>query len=180
MNTKSLIWKTSNSHPDYEVSDCGDVRRADREGIFQRGRRLRGIIDADGYLKYSIHSQDGRKITVFAHFMVADAFIGPRPTPLHQVAHNNGSRLLNTPENLRWASAKDNQQDRVAHNTNAAGVRNGRATITDEDVLYIRERYRFLKLHRLPVKELDERFNLCRSQIIRIARKQAWGHVHPC
>ncbi|WP_239479259.1 HNH endonuclease signature motif containing protein [Lichenicola cladoniae] len=135
------------------------------------------MIDADGYLRYSVTAHDGSGHTAFAHVLVAEAFHGPKPSDCHQVAHRNGSRLLNTPSNLRWATCKENHDDRIVHQTDAAGCRNGRATITDDDVRFIRVRYREIKLRRLPVKELDDRFGLSRSQVIRIARGQAWSHV---
>ncbi|MCX7282475.1 MAG: HNH endonuclease [Novosphingobium sp.] len=171
-----MQWRVCAGYADYEVSECGDVRRASHVAN-QPGRRLRGCIDADGYVCFSLTDEAGNKRWVRANRLVALAFIGPAPTPDHEVAHNNGSRLHNMPDNLRWATAKSNQADRKAHGTSPAGVANGRATISDDDVRYIRRRYREIKLARGKVSELDQQFNLTRSTIIRIARGQSWGHV---
>jgi hypothetical protein len=174
----SMEWRVCPRFPTYEVSECGDLRRrSDREGVNQPGRRLRGFIDIDGYLRYPVRSEEGEKFTVGAHQMVAEAFIGPTPSLAHQVAHANGSRLLNTPSNLRWALPVENQADRKTHGTGHEGEGNGRATITEDDVRFIRRRYREIKANRGRIADLDEQFNLSRCQIIRIVRGQAWSHV---
>lgn len=175
-NAVLMEWRQCPSFRDYEVSDCGEVRRASHASN-QPGRRLRGYIDADGYLQYSIRTDDGVKTHALAHRLVAEAFIGPAPSIEHQVAHNDGSRIHNVPSNLRWALYAENEADRELHGTRPAGMRNPKARITEDDVRYIRRRYREIKLERGRVAELDEQFGIGRSQIIRIARGQAWGHV---
>jgi hypothetical protein len=172
----AIEWRACRSFPDYEVSECGDVRRSAVVATQPR-RRLRGFIDADGYVRYSLHGLDGKSHPRAAHQLVAKAFIGPRPSPDHEVAHNNGSRLGNTPANLRWALQAENEADRADHGTRPVGEKNPRATITDEDVRYIRRRYREIKETRGKVSELDAQFGLCRGQIIKIARGQSWSHV---
>lgn len=172
----AMTWLPCPGYPDYDVSDCGDVRRSLIVSN-QPGRRLRGCIDADGYICFSLRNANGDKHWVRANRIVALAFLGAPPDGAEEVAHNNGSRLLNTPSNLRWASTRSNQHDRREHGTSAAGIRNGRATITDDDVRYIRRRYREIKMARGQVAELDKQFNLTRSTIIRIARGESWSHV---
>lgn len=177
MKVKAIIWKSVPGLEHYEVSNCGDLRIAlnsDRRGA---GRRLRGFVDVDGYIRYSLTDTDGKSLNKSAHALVAMAFLGPKPSITHEVAHNNGSRLCNIVENLRWATRRQNDADRRRHGTDPRGTRNGRATITEDDVRYIRRRYRELKTLRLPVAELDKKFSLCRAQIIRIAQGQAWRHV---
>lgn len=166
-----MVWRRCPAFPNYEVSDSGDVRRAP-DVAHQPGRRLRGYIDTDGYLRYSLDHH-----IIGAHQLVALTFIGPAPSVRHEVAHCNGSRLLNAPSNLRWALPVENRADRVLHGTESVGTANGRAKITDDDVRYIRRRYREIKAARGRVGELDEKFGLCRGQIIRIAKYQAWSHV---
>ncbi len=171
-----MEWKICPRFPEYEVSNCGDLRR--HSAASRPGQKLYGIIDPDGYVRYSLRNADGSKTSATAHRLVAEAFLGPAPSENHQVAHNNGSRLLNIPNNLRWATCLENQHDRIFHGNGSIGVGNGRATITDDDVRYIRKRYFEIKVERGDVSELDNKFGLSRSQIIRIARKQAWRHVN--
>ncbi len=174
--TCAMEWRLVPDFPDYEVSECGDLRRADCCQN-QPGRRLRGYIDTDGYLRYGVRRSDGTKTHISAHRAVAQAFIGPAPSAEHQVAHNNGSRLFNVPGNLRWALLAENEADRISHGTRPTGKRNPRARLSEEDVRYIRRRYPEIKSNRGDVSELDRMFNITRSQVIRIARRQAWRHV---
>jgi hypothetical protein len=39
------------------------------------------------------------------------------PTPKHEVAHGDGTRDNNRPENLRWATRSENLLDRTLHGT---------------------------------------------------------------
>ena len=168
-----MIWKSAVGFPAFEVSEYGDLRRA------STGRVIRGFIDPDGYLRYSLRDATGRKHSVGAHQIVLRTFVGPAPSADHQVAHSDGSRVHCHFSNLRWATALENQRDRHAHGTSAAGERNPRAKITEADVLVIRREYRAIKEPKSGrrVDELDRRYGLSRSAIIRIASGAAWPHV---
>lgn len=170
--TVAMEWRAVARAPRFEVSECGDLRLADG------GRRLRGFIDADGYLRYALKGCE-KVGAVGAHILVAEAFLGPAPSAAHEVAHENGSRLLNHHSNLRWKLPVQNHADRVAHGTDPVGERNGRAKVTSEDVTQIRREYRQIKASGSGrrVAELDERYGLSRASIIRIATGEAWSHV---
>lgn len=175
-----MEWRQCVGYPDHEISECGDLRRKpDAAKLRQSGRRLRGFIDIDGYICYMVNTSEGAR-RIKAHVAVTMAFIGlpPDDDQRWEVAHNNGSRLLNTPANLRWATRKENSDDRVIHRTSCQGVNNGRAKISEDDVHYIRRRYREIKHKRdARVGELDEKFGLNRGQIIAIAKGHSWSHV---
>ena len=174
-----MVWRIAPSFPDYEVSECGDVRRATASRTRTVGQRLKGFIDSDGYLRYSLKGVDGRKRPVIAHRLVAETFIGPAPTPTHEVAHSNGSRVSCYWRDLRWATRRENDADRLGHGTAPRGENNGRAKITEDDVRFIRAEYRAIKLSRgaRSVKELEDRFGLHRGTICGIANGKHWPHV---
>ena len=173
MGKASLLWAACPRFPDYEVSECGDVRRANA------GARLKGYITCDGYVAYQLQGSNGARSEVTAHCLVLEAFVGPRPSPLHQGAHGDGSRLNNHFANLRWATPEGNQGDRVLHGTNPAGERNGRAKISEEDVLFIRSEYRRIKAsgRTRSVTELEDMFGLHRATIVSIATGRSWQHI---
>ena len=80
--------------------------------------------------------------------------------------------------NLEWKTRAENHADIQIHGTALKGIRNGRAKITDDDVRFIRREYFEIKRDpRRSPSELDEKFGLCRSTIIDIARGKAWRHV---
>jgi hypothetical protein len=177
-----IEWRQCALLPDHEVSEYGDLRRkANSDSVHQSGRLIYGVINADGYITYTIRSDKvacgSKRYT--AHRLVIETFVGPAPDDggAYEVAHNNGSRMHNHYSNLRWATRQENSDDRLLHDTSAAGINNGRVTITEDDVHYIRRRYRELKMCRKSPAELDEQFGLCRGQIIRIAKGDAWSHV---
>jgi hypothetical protein len=54
-----MEWRVCIDFPDYEVSECGDVRRATDSKTRKAGWRPRGFIDQDGYLKYALLDGSG-------------------------------------------------------------------------------------------------------------------------
>lgn len=173
-----MEWRLVPGWPRYEVSECGDLRSA-RPDAKGRRRRFRGYVDIDGYLRYALRRGDGSATGVPAHRLVAEAFIGPAPSPRHEVAHCNGSRVACHYKLLRWALRRENHADIQAHETSLKGERNGRAKITEADVRAIRREYRRIKApgSGRSVAELDDRFGLCRATIIDIAKGNSWRHV---
>jgi hypothetical protein len=128
-------WRPIARHAGYEVSDLGRVRSLDRiitkiqcgRTVYarQRGCVLRPGRTRVGYLLVVL----GRGAPAYVHHLVLEAFVGPRPAGC-QAAHGDGNKLNNTLENLRWASPKENNADKVRHGTYLFGARtpNGRKT----------------------------------------------------
>lgn len=127
------MWKKCPSYPGYEASDEGKIRNA------KTGYVLNPWLRPDGYLQVSL-SIDGKHLRHQAHRVVADAFHGPPPFNGATVAHGDGTKTNNVPGNLRWATMKENHHDRVAHLTDAVGIRNGRSILTEDQVKEIRKR----------------------------------------
>lgn len=173
---ETMHWRVCPRFREYEISECGDLRRIAVSKTRKVGDRPRGFIDQDGYRRYIIKS-DGERFTEGAHRLVAEAFIGPSPSPNHEVAHSNGSRVSCHYRDLRWALRKENHADMQVHGTAPKGERNPKAKITEQDVREIRAAYRQIKLERGSVPELAASYGLHHSTIIRIAKCLAWRHV---
>ena len=101
----------------YQASSHGRIRSLDRYVDYHCGdrcyRRLRkGRIirlparDRTGHLGFHI----GHIPKVYAHQIIASAFLGPCPEGM-MVLHNNGDPADNRPENLRFGTAADNDHD---------------------------------------------------------------------
>lgn len=58
-----------------------------------------------GYRHVSVKAR-----TVGVHRLVAEAFLGPSPSPGHYVNHKNGVKWDNRAENLEWATPSENQR----------------------------------------------------------------------
>ena len=79
---------------------------------------------------------DGR--TQLAHRLVCAQIHGAPSAPNLQAAHNCGVRLCVNPRHLRWATAKENQADRISHGTLVRGERNTVSKLREKDVKKIR------------------------------------------
>lgn len=179
MLTTLMEWRPCPGFAQYEISESGDLRRLNSSQTRKAGWRHRGYINSDGYLEYALRDESGRKVHALAHRLVAEAFIGPAPSSSHEVAHKNGSRVEHHYRNLRWAERVENHADLQVHGTATKGERNGRAKVTDADVIDIRREYLAIKASagKRSVRELDDRYGLSRTTLLRIAKGQAWRHV---
>jgi len=84
----------------YEVSDTGDLRRC-VDGLVLSKRSQK-----EGYIRYRIGVQGGKR-DYFAHVLVADAFIGPKP---HKwvIDHINTDRSDNRLSNIEYVTHREN------------------------------------------------------------------------
>lgn len=164
----------------YEVSSLGRVRSVERvvltrrrNGIVPTRRRsiiLRAIAPI-GYPVVALHRQDrGRPAHV--HTLVCEAFHGPRPAGM-QVAHNDGSRDNNQPNNLRWATPSENNLDKKTHGTqqDQRGEKAPGAKLTNDKVAAIRK-----ALDEIPQKEIARSFGVAPSTISNIRTGKRWSH----
>lgn len=71
---------------------------------------LKGQVNCkNGYLSYNLTLPDGRMKRVYAHRLVAFAFIPIIPGK-NEVNHIDGNKLNNSVENLEWVNSKENKQ----------------------------------------------------------------------
>lgn len=96
-------WKVIPFANKYSVSNIGRVKRND-SGIVRKPD-----IDKDGYHKYQLKDNSGRRRKFFSHRLVALIFIGETPG-LDQVNHKNGVKDDNRVENLEWTTSSGNRQ----------------------------------------------------------------------
>lgn len=164
-------WRTVAFAPDYAVSSTGRVKRvvADRLGRGE-GRILRTPVGDAGYPCCSIHV-NGKQHHRRVYRLVAEAFLGPKPTPRHEVRHLDGDPLNTRADNLAWGTSSQNKADCLRHGTRRQrGEGHTRAKLTDEQVRCIRssaEHYR----------ALAERYDVSPNHIHRLRGGRAWKHV---
>lgn len=133
-------WRPIEWAPNYKISSWGRVR----------GPRTDLLTSMDdGYPHVSVVTGTQIK-TSRIHKLVALAFLGPPPFEGAQIAHNDGNKLNSRVDNIRWASAVENQADRLRHGTHICGSDVVGAKLVEEDLPLIRqriasgERYRFI------------------------------------
>jgi hypothetical protein len=149
----------------YEISRTGQVRSVERVVYFADGRvREYAAVerathkDGFGYQKVTLKGK-GRNQRVLIHQAVAAAWVGPRPDGL-EVCHNDGNKLNNTVENLRYDTRKANHADAARHGT----LKRPRK-ITDDAVAAIRAARGVV-----PQLELAKRHGISKTHVCNIQR----------
>ena len=117
----------------YQVSSNGHVRS------LRSGKFMMPAPDGSGYPVVTLHRKGQR--TERVHVLVCRAFHGPRPSPLHEVAHNDGVRANVAASNLRWATRAENHADMVEHGNALLGEKHPLAKIPDAAVPLILAEY---------------------------------------
>lgn len=153
-------WRSIPGYPNYLVSSHGRV---------QGPRATLKFGDLFGYKTVSL-SANGTTKSFRVHRLVIEAFAGAPPFEGAIVAHNDGDRSNNRIDNLRWASARENQQDRVRHHTRLSGSRVHNAKLTESEIPTIRDRIR--SGERYP--RIAEDYGVSVSTICLISKGKIW------
>lgn len=95
----------------YSVSSLGRVRRdaPSRSGRTWMAGRILSPGLMNGYLGYTLYDGPRRRYSAHAHVLVAESFLGPRPSPGHEVNHVDFNRGNNHPSNLEWLTKAGNR-----------------------------------------------------------------------
>jgi hypothetical protein len=163
------IWLRCTRNDHYDVSNLGRVRRRADSG--RRERVLTPDRTNDGYLRVNLHKDNkGRKYPVSV--LICEAFNGPQPPGL-QCAHGDGVRDNNVPANLRWATGKENHQDRIAHGTTIRGEDMVGSVLTEADVSSIRAR----RVAGDKLVTISNDFGVSVTNVYDICRGRTWKHL---
>jgi hypothetical protein len=138
--------KVNPRFPDYEIHSNGKVFRFKHSGS-GRGHNRGPIGEVSGrvqkgYRGFKLCTEDSGKVYIRANRLIAETFIGPCPSPQYQCAHNDGNKLNNHVENLRWATAKENTSDKEVHGTMLRGEKIGNARLSHDEVREIIETFK--------------------------------------
>jgi hypothetical protein len=162
----------------YQASSLGRIRSVRRVVEFKmRGRLTTQIfpsrliaaaVNAEGY-RVCVFARSGKNENIQFSVAVCAAFNGARPSGM-VAAHNNGDRLDDRAENLRWATPRENSADMIRHGNVARGEASHAAKLTDEDVRYI-------KGSAASNAALARELGVGRHTITRIRTGRAWTHI---
>ncbi|MFA4052641.1 NUMOD4 domain-containing protein [Mycobacteroides chelonae] len=102
-------WRPIPNHTHYWASNQGRIWSA------RAGRVLKPDTSHRKYQRYCVARQDGKRVRLCAHQMVAAAWLGAKPEGMF-VLHSNDIHDDNSPGNLYYGTYSDNQFDAVANN----------------------------------------------------------------
>ena len=86
-------------------------------------------------------SNNGKRQRRLVHRLVAEFFI-PNPLNKPQVNHRDGIKFNNFVENLEWVTQSENERHAVATGLKKSGEDNYLASLTDEQVRWMRMVYK--------------------------------------
>ena len=179
-------WRPVPGFPDYAASNAGQIKRVKVDARDHRitGRPLKWAITKSGYAHVSL-SRDCVSRSVRVNRAVCAAFHGPPPSDTHHAAHNDGKRLNNAADNLRWVDAKGNEQDKRRHGTAAIGDKHwsklrhecrprgtghGLAKLTEDAVRAIRADTRFQR-------DIARAHGVSQRAVWMVKKGLTWRHV---
>ena len=156
----------------YAVSNLGRIMRTASADNSKAGRILH-LYNKRGYLQVVL-TQNNYQRWYGVHKLVAEAFICPRP-PGKQVNHKDGDKLNNTPDNLEWVTCAENHAHRrqVLGMSNK-GEHNGRALLTAEHVVEIRQLY---DAGNHSWDNIAKLYGVNPATIGAIAKRRNWKHI---
>lgn len=160
------VWKAIPSLKNlYEASSLGRIRSVPRStttGVvlrFSQNRQGRYLVTP---------SVDGNISTKQVSRLVCEAFHGPCPPDKDLVAHWDGDHLNNRPENLRWATYFENEEDKRRHDRHAVGERNPSAKLTKAQAeAILREKG--------SLNDVAEKYGVSPSLVFMIRKGQVWN-----
>lgn len=160
----------------FEVSNFGRVKRKRQtfwyKKQFSRSRLeyiLNQFIGSHGYYSCSITGTEAKSSSRTVHSLVAEAFLGPRLDG-HEVCHNDGNKLNNRLDNLRYDTAASNAADRKKHGRDNSGEKQGRSKLKSSDISLILE----LRNQGIHQKVVAEMLGVGRKTISHIELGKTW------
>ena len=168
----TTLWRTVPGYPAYEVSVDGVVRRCQGFRCRRAHRVLVPFVRPNGYAQILLY-QGGQRRRFGVHQLVALAFLGPKPSPQHEVAHLDGQRLNNHVSNLAWLLHSENERHKDLHGTRLHGSQIGNAKLTEAQVVLIRQALA------VGIRQcaLAQAYGVSDSTASLIARAKTWRHV---
>lgn len=177
MKTSTEGWRPVVGYENlYDISDVGRIRVAlnARGQCRKPGRILTVQYGSKGYPQYSL-CKNGRSVTRPIHSLIAQAFIGERPSGF-EVAHLDGDKRNSVLLNLIYTNPKDNASHKKAHGTNLDGEKGPANKLSTKDAILIRA---FLPVRNCSYAAIARLYRVDRSTIRSIGSRRNWKHLGP-
>jgi hypothetical protein len=147
-------WKKNGSLPSYISDEWGLLKQTTNKG---------------GYLIVGLY-RDGRRFPFAVHRLMLEAFVGPMPEGKVR-CHNDGNKLNNSIDNLRYDTPASNYDDAVKHGSLPHGEDQHLSKLTEADVIAIRSN------DGMTHREKAAKYGVSRSTISCAIRRTTWKHI---
>ena len=178
MVVEGLEVKTIPGFLNYAITTDGRIwskPRTNRHGEVYGGKWLKPT-NRQGYLYVELYESFYSRILA-VHRLVLRTYTGPCPAGM-EACHNNGIKIDNCFENLRWDTKSNNQFDAIRHGTASCLQQNGEnnpgCKLTGEQVKLIFHAYHDGAYTQ---QELADYFRINRATVGQIVRKETWKHL---
>ena len=151
-------WKKIHRFENYEISNLGNVRKKSGKILMKRIDKEREVINL---------VKTNKPYSCRICILVAVAFL-PNPNNFSRVRNINGVKSDNQSTNLEWNDFEGVFYD--GENNGSAGQKNGRAKITETQVLEIRK-------SDLKQREISEKYGIKQSTVSLIKNFHLWTHL---
>jgi hypothetical protein len=152
----------------YEVSFDGQIKSCRTEKIIYTAK------DKDGYLITQLCNK-GKRLTVAVHRVVAEAFLGEKPSKNLTVNHIDGNKQNNCANNLEYVS-KSEQMYHAYKLGLKKPVFNSNQKLKKEQILEIKSLYK-KGCRKNGSESLAKRYNVSPSTILNIVNNKTYKHI---
>lgn len=111
----------------YAATPDGEIWSIESDWRGYGERPLKHVLTRDFYRSVRLTVGNGTRKRIMVHRLIAETFLGPRPSPQHEVRHLDGDRSNNAASNLAWGTRKENADDRARHGRTSHGARHSAA-----------------------------------------------------
>jgi hypothetical protein len=171
----------------YQVSNFGNVKSLDREvspknrvPYWRKGKICKQSKSNLGYMTVGF-TVNNVKVNKYVHRLVAEAFI-TNINNYPQVNHIDCNKTNNRMYNLEWCTNSENHIHASKNGLNKlhlhrvaySGEENGRALLTKEQVLEIKQKY---IPYKYSAKKLSKEYGVSESCITHILNNTSWKEI---
>lgn len=161
----------------YSITNDGRVLSVPR--VDNLGRRCGGLV-VKHFVRKSGHCRvvlcrDGVVSGFFVHHLVAEAFIGPRPSVRHVVNHRDFNPQNNAVSNLEWLTQGDNVRysTSAGRNNGLRGTRIACAKLDEQKVVLMRAEF----AAGASVAAIARKYSVSPSAVRSAVQRRNWRHV---
>lgn len=162
--------------PGYFATIDGQIWSEPKRQNHKIGKFLKPALHRNRYFRVVL-CKNKKNYNCLVHRLILEAFVSSCP-PGMEGCHNNGICIDNNLSNLRWDTRSNNAQDAVKHGThrsaNQNGEKNSLSKLTEKEIKEIRKLY---KSEKFIQQQLADKFNVSKSNISRIVRRDMWKHI---